>query len=278
MEAARGRFEDALKWSDEALTRGNDIAELHADRAFILLNLGMLTDVGIAYRRAAAGNADSVHQNPMLTIAGAASAIDGGGVASLATFIRDNELEKSEVPSVLFALANVSLIVGNDKQARVYVDRALESKLLQPEDVASPWDARIGQSSLLVTATALRATGDAAGAERRLDELAALLTHLVDSGVQTPGLYELRAQLAAMRGKADEAMTELNHAAQLGWTAAWMAEHQPYFNSLRARADFRALLAAVSAKNAATAAKLRPRLSIVSGLLRRPAGSAATSE
>ena len=97
---------------------------------------------------------------------------------------------------------------------------------------------------------------------RRLDELGALLDRVVAAGVQTHGLYALKAEYAAMRGRADEAMAELQRAVQMGWRAAWLSEHQPYHQSLRSRADYRELLAAVNARNAETAATLRPRLLI----------------
>jgi hypothetical protein len=72
-------------------------------------------------------------------------------------------------------------------------------------------------------------------------------------------LYLLKAQLAAMRGQADAAMAALQRAVSLGWSDAWLAERQVYFESLRSRGDFRELLAAVNARNVATAAKLRQR-------------------
>jgi hypothetical protein len=51
-------------------------------------------------------------------------------------------------------------------------------------------------------------------------------------------------------------MAALKRAAQLGWRAAWNAEHQPYLASLRARADFRELIAEVNARNRAMAAAI----------------------
>jgi hypothetical protein len=113
---------------------------------------------------------------------------------------------------------------------------------------------------LLTLATIQRADGDAAGADKRLDELAVLLDGLTNAGVETYGLHYLKASLAAMRGNAEAAMQELNRAAQIGWRDAWLAERLPYFDSLRERPDYRELLAAVRAKNAATAAKLKERL------------------
>jgi hypothetical protein len=62
-------------------------------------------------------------------------------------------------------------------------------------------------------------------------------------------------------------MSALRRAVELGWTDVWLADHQPYFDSLRSRADFRELLAAVSKRNAATAASLHARLLAVAGEL-----------
>src|SRR5262249_31834953 len=140
-------------------------------------------------------------------------------------------------------------------------------------ELASPWQARTGASYLLVAAAALQASGDSAAAERRLGELGALLDKLATGGLQTFGLYELRAKYPAMRGQADEAMVYLRRAAGMGRTGVWRADPEPYFDSLRKREDFIALLAAVRARNAATAAKLRPRQTAELRLLRRPLGA-----
>jgi hypothetical protein len=92
-------------------------------------------------------------------------------------------------------------------------------------------------------------------------QLEKLLARMEDAGVRTAGLFELKAQLAAAQGRGDDAIAALKRAADLGWSAAWLAEHEPYFASLRNRSDFRDLLAAARARNASTAAKLKERLS-----------------
>ena len=151
-------------------------------------------------------------------------------------------------------------MVDDIKMAQEYINRAFASPNFAAEDLASPWQASGGNSYLLTAAVIFRSAGDTAGADRRLDELAALLDQLTNAGVETYGLHYLKAALAAMRGNADAAMVELNRAVQLGWRDAWLADHLPYFDPLRERADYRQLLAAVHAKNAATAAKLGAQL------------------
>jgi TolB-like protein/DNA-binding winged helix-turn-helix (wHTH) protein/Tfp pilus assembly protein PilF len=272
MEASRGKLDAALKWSDAALERGQDVGDIQGDRGRWLVALGLPADAAKVYERARAANPSGTKQNTALLFAGASAAIETGGAKGLDEFLRRNGLTDSVEPTILFEVANTKLMVGDARAARRLVDRALASPKLVPEDLASPWQARDGWSYLLVTAAALRATGDAEGANRRLEELAALVDRVSSAGVRTYGLQALSAQVAAMRGKGDEAMRALNAAVEHGWTEVWLAEHQPYFESLRARKDYQDLLAAVRAKNASTAAALKPRLS---RLLRREAGGAA---
>ena len=82
------------------------------------------------------------------------------------------------------------------------------------------------------------------------------------AGVRRHGVYELQAQVAALRGDADGAMRALQRAADQGWREVWLAEREPYFATLRPRADFRALLGRVRAENEANAATLAPEASV----------------
>lgn len=273
MEASRGNFDQALKWSDAALEHGGDSADIQGERARWLVALGLPADAGKVYERALAANPAGTRKHIALTFAGACAAVESGGAIGLDAFMRRGGLADSELPTIMFELASAALMVGDSKTARDLVDRALASPQLVPEDLASPWNAREGWSYLLVTAATLRASGDAAGAERRLGELASLIDRVSNAGVRTSGLPLLEAQVAAMRGEGDAAMKALNVAVERGWNEAWLAEHQPYFESLRARKDYQAVLAAVRAKNAGTAASLRRSLS--GGLLRREIGRPA---
>lgn len=273
IDAMRGHFEEALRWNDLGLERGHDDIQNLAERAWWLLNLGLAAEAGAIYERADRANPAGARNNNPLLYAGLAAAVDSAGVLGLQKFVQDHGLVGAASPMQAFQLANAWLMVGDARQARGYVDRALASPSLLPEDLASPWQARTGMSYLLVLAAALRDSGDAEGADLRLGELATLLERVTAAGVQTYGVHELRAKYLAMRGQADEAMAELRRAVEMGWSRAWEAEHEPYFDALRQREDFIALLAAVRARNAATAAKLRPRPAAELGLLRWPLGA-----
>ena len=170
LEAARGNFEQALKWSDAALERGGDVAWIRGERGRWLVTLGLLSDAGTAYREAVRADAVAARRNSDLAFVGGSAAIEAGGAAGLRAFIADNQLDRSADPPMQFVLASMLLIVGDHDVARDLVNRALASPQLAPEDLASPWQAKAGWSYLLITAAALRATGDTAQADRRLEE------------------------------------------------------------------------------------------------------------
>jgi adenylate cyclase len=260
LEAARTRWDDALKFSQAALDRDDNIAAMHAERAAWLRRLGLLTESGEAFRDAVAADAEGARRNVPLLTMGASAAIDRGGAGALREFVREFQLEQTDDARMMFELANLYLVVNDPLRARTYVDRALASDQLKSEDLASPWNARSGRSYLLILAATSRDSGDSEGAERRLSQLEALVERLHDDGMRTAGLYELKAQAAAMRGRGDEAVAALSRAAELGWTNVWLAEHEPYFASLRERQDFRAFIAAARARNASAAAKLKDLL------------------
>jgi len=81
---------------------------------------------------------------------------------------------------------------------------------------------------------------------------------LTAAGMRRHGVYELQAQVAALRGDADGAMRALQRAADQGWREVWFAEREPYFASLRERADFHALLERLRADNETNARQLAP--------------------
>ena len=265
LEASRGRLAEAIRWSDAALERGNDIAANYGQRATWLLSLGLPAEAWKVYQNARVANATAANRNLALIHAACAASIERGGAEGLNDFLRDSGLGASEDPGVLFVLANAALTARDTALANEFVARAQASPALASADVASGWQAMYGTSFLLVRATALQSGGDSKGAGRDLDSLGKLLAQLADAGVQTRGLFELQAQLAAVRGQPELAMSALRRAVQLGWSDVWLAERQPYFDSLRDRADFRELLATVRARNGATAASLKTRLSALAG-------------
>ncbi|HET7812013.1 MAG TPA: winged helix-turn-helix domain-containing protein [Steroidobacteraceae bacterium] len=260
LEEARGDLEAAIRWNDQALEHGSDMASIQGERALWLLALGLIEDARTVCVRARAASPEGARNNSSLLYVGSLIASVSGGAKGLRDYMHENGLDAPEEPTQMLQLANAAMTAGAPELANQLIDAALASPKLVEEDLASPWQASTGYSDLVVIAAALRARGDEAGAERRLRELQALLDRMADSGVRTYGVFHLRAQLEAMRGRGDQAMSALQQAVQLGWRDSWTAQHLPYLRPLHARDDFRQLLAAVDARNAATAAKLRGRL------------------
>jgi TolB-like protein/Tfp pilus assembly protein PilF len=257
LEEARGRLVEALRWNSVALARSSDAQDVYAQRGNWLLSLGLPERARESYDMAAVatGNANA---SPWLSSIGLVTAYAGGGLEALHQWIASQRLADASDPGVLFLLANVELMAGEPQAARAFADRALASPELRPDDLASPWIARTGSAYLLIAAAAHQATGDAAGAAQHLATLTALLDRLTAAGMRRHGVYQLQAQVAALRGDADGAMRALQRAADQGWREVWLAEREPYFNTLRPRADFRALLQRVRADNEANVRTLAP--------------------
>jgi TolB-like protein len=262
LEEARGQLVAALRWNSAALERSADAPEVYLQRGHWLLSLGLPERAGESYHAAvvAIGNASAA--NPALTWIGLVTAYAGGGREALHQRIVSQRLAEASDPGVLFEVAGAELLAGEPLAARAFADRALASPELKPDDLASPWLARTGRAYLLIAAAAHQATGDAAGADQHLAALTALLDRLTAAGMQRHGVYELQAQVAALRGDAEGAMRALQQAADQGWREVWLAEREPYFTTLRPRADFRALLKRVRTANEANVRALAPEAAV----------------
>jgi hypothetical protein len=112
-----------------------------------------------------------------------------------------------------------------------------------------PWYARWGESDLLVMAMCESLAGDQDSAGRHLRQIATMLDQEIAAGTERFGIYALQAKVMALRGDADGAMRALTRAADLGWRRSWWAQREPYFATLRTRADFRALMTRVELSN-----------------------------
>ncbi len=254
-EEARGHMAEALKWNAAALARSPDNQVLHYERGRWLLALGLPLRARESYT-AAVGHADGAPTHAPLVWLDLVTLYAQGGSDLVQKRIAATQLDASAEPDLLFELANAELIAGDTRSARKHVDRALASPDLKPDELASPWLARLGYSYLLIAAAARQATGSGADANAHLDQLDALLNRLIAAGMDRHGVFELQAASASLRENGNAAMAALQRAAQLGWRDVWLAEHEPYFKVLRGRPDFRALLDRIRAENDAEGTKL----------------------
>jgi TolB-like protein len=255
LEEARGHISEALNWNAAAIARSSEVQELYLDRGRWLMTLNLPDRARESYT-AAVGGTDLVSANARLVWLDLVTLYAQGGAALVQKRIAATHWDASGDPDVLFELADVELIAGDAGGARVLVDRALASPDLKPDDLASPWQARVGYSYLLIAAAARQATGNVTGANEHLTQLNALLERLIASGMNRYGVFVLQAQAAALRGDGNAAMLALQRAAKIGWRDIWLAEREPYFQQLRGRPDFRALLDRIRAQNGTESKKL----------------------
>ncbi len=246
---AQGRLDDALHWNEAALKRNPGAADLYADRGSWLLAVGLPGPARSTYQQAAAAAAGDADALDTLTELALMSALATGGMPALKAQLSATRIDAASARSLL-DIANAELMAGDLKAARRLVERSLAQRDygVQVERDA-PWLARTGYSYALTVAYVLLKTGEASAAEARLQQLSALLQQMLQGGVMRYGVYQLQAEIAAVRGDADAAMRLLGRAADLGWGNSWRAQQEPFLAALRGRSDYQALIERVNARN-----------------------------
>jgi TolB-like protein/DNA-binding winged helix-turn-helix (wHTH) protein/Tfp pilus assembly protein PilF len=260
LEDARGRLDEALRWNQAALALSPDSVENLAQRGFLLLSAGLPERAAETYRQATASLPPGAAANTSFLEFELLLVYATDGVSGLIRQLDATTLDATTSPETVLTMAKAALLANDARRAQELVDRALADPSLDPSTLNSPWLARTGQSHQLTAALARQLTGDPSGAEEHLAQLSALLDRLSAAGVQRYGVELLRAQVAALRGKADDAMRSLQAARNLGWPDVWRAEHEPYLASLRNRTDYRQLIDQVTQANARMQARIASEL------------------
>lgn len=253
LEQARGRPREALQYARLILRSHGDVAEVHFSRAMQFLQLGMVREARASYESLLSVAGEAARLDPAYARIGLHTAFGLGGTEAMRRQIRDHGLEKSGDPRMMFTLADAQMLAGDMAAARRHVDRALASPGLDADALEDPRRTRHGSSYLLVAAAAEQATGAPESAAAHLEELSRLLDRMAAEGVRTHGMYELRANIAALRGDAGSALDALRTAVSLGWRSTWQAEREPYFRELRRDPGVAALFAEVDGRNATDA-------------------------
>ena len=238
LEWARGRIDAALKWNAMALKASPDEFELYDDRASLLLTLGLPAGARETLERArVAGGNDEGAAVRLAEV----SYYEGNPSAALEQ-MQAGRFDASSRADTLLRAGRLRLLLGDAPGAMQLLQKALSAPDMSRTTLDHPWYLREGESYGLVLALAQIGRGDRGSAEQQLETLLVSLERMRQAGVERYGVYELRAAVFALRGKADLAMVALGRAAELGWRGATQALRDPALASLQSRADFGALM------------------------------------
>lgn len=240
---SQGDLNGALSWNSAALKADPDSVELYQRRADFLLTLGLPSEARAALEQARV----ATHNDEAVNVALARVAFVEGAADALRAQLVSARLEESRHARTLIDAAYLHLLLDEVPAARGLMTRAMQAPDFDAAQLNSAWRARWGMSDQLLLAYLERASGESVAGTQHLQELEQLLERLIANGEERYGIYALKAEALSIDGKPDDAMRALNRAFDLGWRDSWQARHEPYFNGLRDRGDFRALIARADA-------------------------------
>lgn len=246
-EASRAAVTRALALADQALALGPDVAEVHATRGFLFLNITWDWDAA----RAAFKRALELAPNAPATLQHYAFLLDllGEIDEEVAVMRRTVELDPLSA-SAWNSFALVELSRGHYAEARTMVARALEihpdsnmagNSLASIQLMERQPEAAIASAAplpplyrLMIVAMAEHTRGNEAASKRALDELVRTLPHTA--------AYQI-ASAHAWRGEADKAFEWLDNALADRDGGLASIRTDPFLASLRADPRYRAFLA-----------------------------------
>jgi TolB-like protein/DNA-binding winged helix-turn-helix (wHTH) protein/Tfp pilus assembly protein PilF len=245
LERTQGQVLEALSWNAQAIKVAPNDVNLYDQRGDLMLSIGLSQPARQNFQQALAAGLDRDETNLGL----AEVAFYEGGPEALQAFLSASHLDDASTAVHLMKVAYLHVLAGDFASAHRAITRAMAAPDFVEARLNDPWFARWGQSDLLVVALCELQAGEKEAGDRHLGQISAMIGQELAAGVERFGVYELQAQVLALRGDADAAMRALTRAADLGWRRAWWAEREPYFAALRTRNDFRNLLARVNASN-----------------------------
>jgi TolB-like protein/DNA-binding winged helix-turn-helix (wHTH) protein len=254
LDWARGHIDDALKWNAQALKVSPNEFTLYKDRSNLLLSLGLPASARATLER----SRQAAPSDEAVAVRLALISYYEGGAPALREQLAATHFEDSTRADTLLLAARLQLLLHDAPAARRLLDQALAATDLGRDTLDNAWIEREGESNELALAITELWMDDRPAALRRLDALATRVQGLMQAGVERYGAYKLRAEVLALRADADGAMLALRHAADLGWREAMQAEHDPAFESLRARGDYRALIEHAKQLNLQMQARIGP--------------------
>jgi tetratricopeptide (TPR) repeat protein len=250
LAAAQGLLDQALKWNAAQLAlEPRDDFNAYWTRIHLFLSVGLAAPAREVVEAARGATRDEGGANAALVRV----VFCQRGVEALRRHLELSRLDDSSNSVELFEAAYAHLVIGDPAGTKRLIARALQAADRPTGYADSPWHLRgaraAGTSYRVDLAAAEIALGDRASADRELNSVLAMVNAMIGAGVERNATYELRARIHALKGEADEAIRDLDHAARSGWRGAWWALNEPYFATLRSRTDFRSLIDRINQSN-----------------------------
>jgi tetratricopeptide (TPR) repeat protein len=242
---AQGQIAQSLYWNTEALRVAPSNPDLYQQRVDDLFDLGLFEEARTSLQRVQSLSDDSTYSqlryaDLLLVQRGASAARDYLTGISFA-----------DDPGVLDLMdgAQVSLSAGDLSLARRLAEKAQSAPDHETLGLSERVWIKLGSSPALTLAAIEQHTGHSQDARRRLSTLVELLDAMERNGYTSWGIHSVRAEALALLGDHERAISELDRAADLGWRSTWSALHDPYFEALRSRKEFRDVIARVERMN-----------------------------
>jgi TolB-like protein len=220
---AQGRTEEALQWIDAARKLQPRDAYLVEQKIDLLLNLGKPADARAVLRELPedTGFLALARESPIIYVE--------GGREAVKAWLADREMAgKAGTGAELAELARLQLMGGDAVAARATLAHAERILPLSTADMFDGSQIRFEYSAALTRAgIELNGGGDRAKAMKVLDQFDRMLDTYEESGGDHYGLYVLRAESFALRGKTNDAQAAIDAAWKKGWRMNWRLRHEP---------------------------------------------------
>jgi TolB-like protein/DNA-binding winged helix-turn-helix (wHTH) protein len=220
---AQGRTEEALQWIDAARKMQPRDAYLVEQKIDLLLNLGKPADARAVLRELPEDDSflAVARESPIIYVE--------GGREAIKAWLADREMAgKAGTGAELAELARLQLMGGDAVAARATLAHAERILPLSTADMFDGSQIRFEYSAALTRAgIELNGGGDRAKATKVLDQFDRMLDTYEESGGDHYGLYVLRAESFALRGKTQDAQAAIDAAWKKGWRMNWRLRHEP---------------------------------------------------
>ncbi len=244
---AQGHTDQAIAGYLEALTRAPQRADLHAQLAWLYLDL----DLAERARHSFDAAVEAAPDDMAWKLERARLFLTARDTTAFDKYVAAQDLSAVEDPDELLDGALLRLTAGNLANARSLAERATHTPAYRPEKALTDvWLTRWGRSAALTLAQIAQSSGNHALADMYLTEVHTWIERVKRNGQVWHGAEYIRASELALRGDAGGAMAALDAARKLGWNRTWWMRNDPALKSLRARADFIALLRQIDESNA----------------------------